>query len=184
MTTTIDCSRRIQFCAGHRVMGHESKCAHLHGHNYVVWLRAEIDRSITGADVQAGGDRYADAVRRNAEGVDPIGRVVDFSVLKAKVGQWIEDNWDHGFLYHHADRATIAALDAMNAAMIEDGAKPGNTPWCGQKRFAMPYNPTAENIARYLLEVVGPMTLDGLGVRLVEVSVDETENCSANATLA
>ena len=26
--------RSHEICAGHRVVGHESKCRHLHGHNY------------------------------------------------------------------------------------------------------------------------------------------------------
>ena len=53
----ITCTRRIQFCAGHRVMGHEGKCRNLHGHNYVVFVTAQADE------------------------LDSVGRVIDFSVL-------------------------------------------------------------------------------------------------------
>ena len=40
----ITCERYHDFCAGHRVYGHENKCAHLHGHNYrvEVEIRGEI----------------------------------------------------------------------------------------------------------------------------------------------
>ena len=54
----ITCTRKIHFCAGHRVMHHENKCATAHGHNYYVELIAE------------------------APSLDESGRVVDFSVLK------------------------------------------------------------------------------------------------------
>ena len=40
----ITCTRRLTFCAGHRVLGHESKCAHPHGHNYVVYVTAEAEQ--------------------------------------------------------------------------------------------------------------------------------------------
>lgn len=162
----LTCTRRIQFCAGHRVMGHESKCAHLHGHNYVVHLTAELS---------------------GPSSLDEIGRVVDFSVLKEKMGGWIEKHWDHGFLLYVLDEAGIKAMNTFNACMtaIEDkpyASTPHGNSTFAQKLFLMPYNPTAENMAKYLLEVVGPQQLNGLGVKLVKVVAEETENCSATAT--
>src|SRR5262245_33453245 len=79
MAVRVSATRRLQFSAGHRVFQHESKCANIHGHNYVVLLHAEADR------------------------LDKIGRVIDFSVLKAKFGTWIEDWWDHGMIYWERD---------------------------------------------------------------------------------
>lgn len=144
MDTNISCTRRIQFCAGHRLAKHESKCSHLHGHNYVVHITAEADS------------------------LDHVGRVIDFSVLKDKIGGWIDRHWDHGFLVAEDDRGTLNLM-ASAAAMWD------------QKYFLMPYSPTAENIARYLLEVVCPDLLREAGVRVVAVSIEETENCSAFA---
>jgi len=139
----ITCTRRLQFCAGHRVYGHENKCAHLHGHNYVAWITAQ------------------------AEALDAVGRVIDFSVLKQQIGTWIEDHWDHGFLYWgEADKEVGKILTDMKT-----------------KAYAMPYNPTAENMAHYLLTHVAPLALTGLGVCAVKVVVQETENCSAEACL-
>jgi 6-pyruvoyltetrahydropterin/6-carboxytetrahydropterin synthase len=135
--------RRIQFAAGHRVYRHESKCAHPHGHNYVVLLHAEAD-----------------------SGLDAIGRVIDFSVLKERIGGWVERWWDHGFL--------LSAEDDELRTLLEAGP--------GWKVAILPDNPTAENMARYLLEVVGPAVLPK-GVRLVRVVVWETENCYAEASL-
>lgn len=140
------CERRLQFCAGHRVYGHESKCANVHGHNYVVWVEATPD-----------------------EGLDRIGRVVDFSVLKGRVGGWIEEHWDHGMLICEDDPLLVAW-------------QPGGT-MAGQKFFRCPFNPTAENMALFLLEFVCPLVLRDLGVRVTRVVVEETENCRATAAL-
>lgn len=85
MPTT--CTRRIQFCAGHRVLGHENKCARVHGHNYVVLIEA-------------------------AGALDAIGRVIDFSVLKDLCGGWIEREWDHKFLVFSEDKDLVTILGA------------------------------------------------------------------------
>ena len=53
----------------------------------------------------------------------------------------------------------------------------------GHKHFALPLNPTAENMGDYLLNVVGPEQLKGTGVQLVKVVIWETENCFAEVTL-
>ena len=140
----IQAVRRIQFCAGHRVMGHEGLCACLHGHNYVAFFHAEADD------------------------LDSVGRVIDFGVLKEKLGGWVDEYWDHGFVYF-ADDAEVAEIFVRQVPE--------------HKRFVLPYNPTAENMARYLLEVVGPEQLAGAGVRLVKVVLWETENCFAEVTL-
>jgi 6-pyruvoyltetrahydropterin/6-carboxytetrahydropterin synthase len=134
-------TRRLQFCAGHRVHRHESKCRNLHGHNYVGLFSAGT----------LGGE------------LDALGRVIDFSHLKARLGQWIDENWDHGMILWDQDKEGIAAVREIP----------------GQKLFLMSGNPTAENMAQYLLDVVGPQALVGTGVRLVEVTLWETENCYA-----
>jgi len=139
-------TRRIQFCAGHRVYKHESKCRNFHGHNYVAFLTA------VGCFTE----------------LDALGRVVDFGVIKEKVGSWIDANWDHGFIINKEDSEGRKAL-----AVLEQ-----------QKVFVMDGNPTAENMARYLLEVVGQNTLRGEHVALAKVVLWETENCYAEAIRA
>lgn len=52
-----------------------------------------------------------------------------------------------------------------------------------QKVFVMPYNPTAENMARYLLDAVCPKLLQDSEVVVRRVTIWETENCYAEATL-
>lgn len=151
----ITATRRIQFCAGHRVMGHESKCAHLHGHNYValITVKAELPG-----------------------GVDGIGRVIDFSAIKNIAGKWIDDNWDHGFILHKEDNAGLDALIAFDNAMV----MPANGIPFRQKTYLMPYNPTAENMAKYLLEVILPKIFPP-EIKATKVRIWETENCYADA---
>src|SRR5262249_24520110 len=55
MGHSVQCARRITFCTGHRVLRHEGKCAHLHGHNYTAIVHAA------------------------APDLDGLGRVVDFA---------------------------------------------------------------------------------------------------------
>jgi 6-pyruvoyltetrahydropterin/6-carboxytetrahydropterin synthase len=136
--------RRIQFCAGHRVHLHESKCAHPHGHNYVAFIHARVLR------------------QKGIGELDEIGRVIDFSVLKQIVGTWIDENWDHGFIYYKDDPAM---RDYFEAAEF--------------KSYALPYNPTAENMARYLVRDVCPRLMEKTDVEVFKVELWETENCYA-----
>lgn len=74
-------TRSHSFCLGHRVFGHESKCAHLHGHN----LRVEFVC-------------WADTLR-----LDSVGRVLDFAEIGSRLCQWLEREWDHRFLVYSKD---------------------------------------------------------------------------------
>lgn len=102
-----------------------------------------------------------------ADPLDPLGRVIDFSALKELIGAYIDVHLDHGFLVFDHDQEMLAAL-----LKIE-----------GQKIYTMPYNPTAENIAYHFLHVICPGMLKGTCVRITKVTVFETPNCFAEATL-
>lgn len=122
---------------GHRVYGHESKCRHLHGHNYRVHFTC------------------------TSKDLDDVGRVIDFSVIKAKLCQWLEDNWDHRMLLWNADPIASKLL-TMDSQIV-----------------LLPFNPTAELLAQYLVEFVAPTVLKGTGVELVKCKIEETRKCSA-----
>lgn len=87
--------RRLQFCAGHRISAHESKCRDLHGHNFVLFVHAE-----------------------SPTGLDPQGRVIDFGVLKARMLPWIEAHWDHGMILWEQDTPAIEAVSALKGQKI------------------------------------------------------------------
>lgn len=123
---------------GHRVFQHESKCAHLHGHNYRVHFTCE------------------------AEELDNIGRVIDFSDMKSRLCMWLEDHWDHKTLIWEND-PWAKVLPEIDPTIV-----------------IVPFNPTAENIAQHLVEVIGPQQLAGTGIKLVHCDVEETRKCSAS----
>jgi 6-pyruvoyltetrahydropterin/6-carboxytetrahydropterin synthase len=135
----ITAERYHDICAGHRVYGHESKCAHLHGHNY----------------------RYHFKVA--AAALDEVGRVLDFSVIKSRLAMWLEDHYDHRMLIWENDPllATLQQLDP-------EGIK------------SVPFNPTAENLAKHMVEVIAPAQLQGTGCTLIHCRVEETRKCSAS----
>jgi 6-pyruvoyltetrahydropterin/6-carboxytetrahydropterin synthase len=140
----ITVTRKLEFDAAHRVMNHESKCATLHGHRYVVEITA------------------------TAPELDGIGRVIDFSVLKQKIGTWLDDQWDHTAIICLNDTVTALALDRI----------PHKKPV-----FVSAWNPTAENMASYLLHTVCPRELAGTTVTVTKIRVWETPNCYAEAVL-
>lgn len=136
-------TRKLEFDAGHRVMGHESKCATLHGHRYVVWVEAHASR------------------------LDDVGRIIDFSVLKRKLGAWLDEFWDHTCLVYERDTEVLAALKNLPRA---------------KEPFACAFNPTAENMANFLLWRICPMLFQEDGITITKVRIDETPNCYAEVT--
>lgn len=139
---------------GHRVVGHENKCRHLHGHNYRVHFVCE------------------------AEGLDKVGRVIDFGVIKEKLCMWLEDNWDHKFLAWENDPVMIELL-----GLSAHDAEADDYLLFTESVVLTPFNPTAENMAQYLVEVIGPRQLVDTGVTLTSVKIEETAKCSASFSL-
>lgn len=142
-------TRRLEFDYGHRVLNHESKCANLHGHRGVVEVTIQ------------------------APELDAIGRVVDFGAVKVLVGTWIDSNWDHNMLLHKDDplisglRQPIESHEHVRKRII------------GREPYIMRYgNPTAENIARELFEIVSELLQPPLQV--IRVRFHETPNCYAD----
>ncbi|HJD55866.1 MAG TPA: 6-pyruvoyl tetrahydropterin synthase family protein [Rickettsia endosymbiont of Pyrocoelia pectoralis] len=76
----IKCTRRIEFDAGHRIIGHQNKCQFLHGHRYV--LEVTIASNNT----------------------DELGMVVDFGLIKDLAKNWIDKNFDHSLILHQDDK--------------------------------------------------------------------------------
>ena len=137
--------RIVEFDAGHRVMNHESKCQTLHGHRYKVELYAAPKT-----------------------GLDEIGRVIDFGVLKQIIGGWIDDKWDHTTLVYDKDTVTLNALRSIPRF---------------KEPFVCGFNPTAENMADYLLREICPGLLAGEDIVVDKIRIWETPNCYVEATL-
>lgn len=147
--------RYHDFSAGHRVVGHESKCQYLHGHNYRVHFTCVSDLSTMDAMAVATG----------ASELDNVGRVIDFGVIKSRLANWLEENWDHQMIMWSEDKMLVVMPSSAKDSIVE-----------------VPFNPTAENMAKYLVTVVGPQQLRGTGVVLRKVRIEETRKCSATYT--
>ncbi|HMP80020.1 MAG TPA: 6-carboxytetrahydropterin synthase [Pirellulaceae bacterium] len=114
------------------------------------------------------GHNYVAEFYISSDQTDAQGRIVDFAIVNRLFKGWIDDHWDHGFLLWDQDREAIQALQAVDPC----------------KLFLMPYSPTAENIARYLLMEAGPFLLnqvEGYQLRLDRVVIWENENSCAEA---
>ncbi len=139
----ITCTRRIEFDAAHRVLEHESKCRNLHGHRYV------IEASFTSNEL------------------DSIGRVIDFGIIKERLGTWVDSNWDHTTILFDKDKTLGKAISDVTS----------------QRVFYLPCNPTAENMAAYLLEKICPELFADAPIKCVSILLYETPNCSALAVV-
>jgi len=133
--------RKHEIHCGHRVYGHGGKCAHLHGHSYIIHF-------------------YAESIALNS-----LGMVVDFGVIKSTVCQWLEEHFDHRMLIWTKD-PLLGALQQLDPMVV-----------------AVNFNPTAENIAHYLVTQVCPSLLSQYNIEVVKVIVEETTKCSASFSL-
>lgn len=145
---TPTCTRRLAFDAAHRITRHGSKCRNLHGHRYVF-------------EVTAG-----------AAALDELGMVIDFGVVRERVGGWIDEVLDHGVILNRDDRvevgpgASVAFADLCRAQ--------------GWKTFVVDGEPTVENLA-LVLKAEAARLLEGHGIEVVRVRLYETPNCWADA---
>lgn len=136
--------KSFEFDAGHRVYQHESKCNNIHGHRYKV-------------DIEC----YA------PDGLDKLGRVIDFSVLKSLCGKWIDDNLDHGMILFVDDPLSLNWIHCIGQ-------------FSGMKYYLMNKNPTAENIALLLYNTFSEL-LESYNIVIHSVTVHETPSCSAKS---
>lgn len=153
----------MEIDAGHRLVDHEGKCRNLHGH------------------------RYSFRIRFTANDLDKIGRVIDFSEIKNKVGGWLESNWDHGMILNEKDPLS-AWFSNEEVYVKEIGPKFSSgecyvkSPLYGNKYFILPANPSAENLSSYLYKIANEL-MTGTNVKVTKVTCRETPNCAAMAQL-
>lgn len=168
--------RSHEICAGHRVVGHESKCRHLHGHNYKFHFKVAPKHGC-GKVLRRG--------KLIENGLDKVGRVIDFSVVKTTLCQWLEDNWDHKFLHWENDSVinSLIVVASTEFARENNLVKDEDYDPFVDSLVALPFNPTAENLAAYMVNVIGPQLLDEHGVQLVECTIEETSKCHVNYSL-
>ncbi|MBI2807018.1 MAG: 6-carboxytetrahydropterin synthase [Planctomycetes bacterium] len=125
-------TREIRFCYGHRLLNYDGKCRHLHGHN---------GRAI---------------ITLQANQLDALGMVVDFSTIKRVASNWIDANLDHRMILHKDD-PILPTLKQQ-----------------GEPVHVIDVNPTAENIAKLIYDCLASQ-----GFPVIEVKLWETEDSFA-----
>ncbi len=98
---------------------------------------------------------------------DSVGRIMDFKMLKQVCKGWLDEHWDHSFILWDQDDNALHAIRQAEPHRI----------------YELPYNPTAENMAKYLLEIVCPEILAGTGASAFKVRLWESEETCAEVTL-
>jgi len=94
--------------------------------------------------------------------------VIDFSVLKEKLGAWIDQNWDHTFICYEKDEQMINACKSVDR---------------NKDIYIMKKNPTAENMAEHLLNDICPLLFQNLDITITKIVLWETENCYVEVVL-
>lgn len=148
-------TRYHDFSCAHRAPRDTGKCNNIHGHNYRVHFTVQ---------------RVAGA------GLVKDGRVLDFSIIKDTLCEWLEKNWDHQLLLWENDPlweewTTSLAFPSAWATVLAHSIQ------------AVPFDTSTEMMADYLLNVVGPNLLRGHDCRLIHVRIEETRKCGAEALL-
>lgn len=140
-------TKEIEIDMGHRVCNHKSKCRNLHGHRY---------------KIEVGVDDKVVATKGSSD----EGMVIDFGDLKQIMMDYIDTNFDHGFVLYEKD-PEIIILDAFQE--LKDR---------GMKIIFVDFIPTAENLAKYWYQLM-EIPLRNKRIKIHHVRVWETPTSTA-----
>ncbi len=93
--------------------------------------------------------------------LNELGMVIDFGIIKETLCKWLDENYDHKMLIWEHDPIHVSL------SKIDDGV------------VVVPFNPTAENIAYFLLNTIAPKLLKDIDINVTRVIVEETSKCRA-----
>lgn len=111
------------------------------------------------------GHRYVVEATFTADKLDDLGRVIDFGVIKEVLGGWVDEHWDHNAVLHQNDKELGEKISSIT----------------GQGIYYIPCNPTAENMAEYLLNHVCKKLFADMPIECIKIKLWETPNCFAEA---
>jgi len=86
--------REIHFSYGHRLVGHQGKCRHVHGHNGRVQIEVAAAK------------------------LDRLGMVIDFSEISRTIGKWIDENFDHVLILWEKDPLVYVLKDRGEKILV------------------------------------------------------------------
>jgi 6-pyruvoyltetrahydropterin/6-carboxytetrahydropterin synthase len=112
------------------------------------------------------GHNYVAEIYVTGQEQDEVGRILDFKLLKERCKGWLDEHWDHAFVLWDQDDDALQAVRSSHPHRI----------------FELPANPTAENMAIYLLNEVCPKILEQTGATAWKVRLWESEETYAEVT--
>lgn len=138
----LTCTKIIEFDSAHRVYDADSeKCEKLHGHHY----KAEFT--------------FTSGILNN-------GMIIDFNIIKNKIKNWIDTNWDHNVILSHRDNKLAEAIEDITQ----------------QNVFLIENNATAELMAKYLLYICNnELFIEEENIVCIKVKLWETTTSFAEA---
>jgi len=134
-------TKEITFDYWHRITNHKSKCFNPHWHLWRAFITLEWEVITEEWD--------------SSEGM-----LIDFSDIKTIAKTFIDDNFDHSFLWYE--------WDEMMKKFYTDNP--------GLRNLKCNFIPTAENIAKRLFEQLEPLFVDtyGTNLKLKQIKLYET----------
>lgn len=117
--------KKHRFSYGHRIYSHNGKCQNLHGHNAEIEFEFESD------------------------GLDELGMVIDFGVIKKTICDWIDMEFDHKFLVFKDDPLAEVIKDFPGVMILD-------------------FNPTVENLSAFIFNELKD-------IRLKSITISESE---------
>jgi 6-pyruvoyltetrahydropterin/6-carboxytetrahydropterin synthase len=105
--------------------------------------------------------------------LDAQGMVIDFVELKKIISAWVNATLDHSWVVYEKDVTVINALRVIAVDSMDS-----------VRTVVVPFNPTAENVANWLLASVFPALFTSAGyqhVNVLRVSLWETPTSVAHA---
>lgn len=129
-------SVEIEFDYAHRLSHYKGKCCNIHGHSGTAVVTVEADNL---------GDKDL---------------VIDFGTIKASVGEWIDENWDHALLLNSNDPfLRVIKQIETRLYLFEE------------------HDPTAEIMARELYSVCHSLKIPATQVAIKESRTSEAIYC-------
>lgn len=161
----LQCTRKIEFDYGHKVLGHGGKCKHLHGHRGVLELTVEMPQ------------------------LNDLDMVIDFADIKKVAQDWVDTFWDHNLLLNDRD-PLIGQIDKIHNHCDDSGDwEPYNAMlddlFGGREPFRFyGQNPTAEVMAEVFAATMQEELSQRISphLKVVKVRFYETPNCWAEWT--
>jgi 6-pyruvoyltetrahydropterin/6-carboxytetrahydropterin synthase len=176
-------------CMGHRVVGDLNECSSLHGHSYQITFvcKETLNPSFHDEEddiIRIGKRKIQPPVVQT--GLDHFGFVLEDKIMKNRLCQWVKNEW-HGKFLHWSRDTMIEDMQRAARARMANSHHEDPAYFVSKAQLhsyvELDFNPTAENLAAHLVNVVGPAQLKGFGVTLVKVTIQQGYNYSVEYSI-